>query len=598
MPIPILIATPYPVFAELLRISLEENGDYQVRQVQSGEQARSAVEKMPYALAFLDSYMIDQPVVQLAEQLRAIQCDLRIIVIPPDNNNEHPAISGLNADGYLNRPFYLPDLLETVARLTRSQDETPSEEQPSPPALPSASHPWLDDPLECSHRLSWLVGTTAISTALVCRNGQILGQTGADDPYAREVNEVISRYWKRDEKCDIARYTRFSSGQPDSLLYATSLMGDAILVLIFPANVPLTRARKQALKLAHNFFESNPAPADVALQKESATTRDEPARLEPQAIVDEFRSDHLMAPSEQEFAAADSETSAAETGQPEDESPESAAWLEEVAEETSQDDLIDLEKLQLADFLADLPSPDPEPGLSPLKDKPSEENSALPTTATSAIPGFLMPWEEEPQTQTQAARLNPEEAVTKPSPVADRIEQTSGSMSPAPGLMDIIEPPLDPLADTRPLVIQPLTRISELESTSPALSHIYFTCLLIPRLPNHYLTGELADQMAQWLPQICVAFGWRLEGLSIRPEYLQWIVQVSPSLSPGNLIRIIRQRTSQYIFDRHPMLRAENPSGDFWAPGYLIISGAQPPASQLVREFIIQTRTRQGIQRP
>ena len=39
----------------------------------------------------------------------------------------------------------------------------------------------------------------------------------------------------------------------------------------------------------------------------------------------------------------------------------------------------------------------------------------------------------------------------------------------------------------------------------------------------------------------------------------------------------------------------KNPSGDFWAPGYLIMGGSQPPPVQLIKEFIGQTRQRQGI---
>ena len=88
-----------------------------------------------------------------------------------------------------------------------------------------------------------------------------------------------------------------------------------------------------------------------------------------------------------------------------------------------------------------------------------------------------------------------------------------------------------------------------------------------------------------------------MEGLSIRPEYLQWTVQVAPSVSPGNLVKIMRQRTSMHIFNSFAHLREQNPSGDLWAIGYLIVSGSQPPSPQLLRDYIIQTRKRQGISR-
>jgi REP element-mobilizing transposase RayT len=161
----------------------------------------------------------------------------------------------------------------------------------------------------------------------------------------------------------------------------------------------------------------------------------------------------------------------------------------------------------------------------------------------------------------------------------------------------IPEPPGDPLEDTNPGVITTISQINQLEPASPAISLLNYTCVLVPRLPQHFLTGELADRLAQWLAQLCLAYGWRLEGIAVRPEYMQWSVQVAPAVSPGNLVRIIRQRTSFYIFNAFAHLGTDNPSGDFWATGYLIVSGPQPPSAQLLRDYISQTRKRQGITR-
>ena len=99
------------------------------------------------------------------------------------------------------------------------------------------------------------------------------------------------------------------------------------------------------------------------------------------------------------------------------------------------------------------------------------------------------------------------------------------------------------------------------------------------------------------MSNICIAFGWRLEHLAVRPEYLQWVVNVTPNTSPGYLMRIMRQQTSERIFGDFPRLKRENPSGDFLAPGYLIMGGLQPHPPQLIKEYLKQTRKRQGISR-
>jgi len=73
-------------------------------------------------------------------------------------------------------------------------------------------------------------------------------------------------------------------------------------------------------------------------------------------------------------------------------------------------------------------------------------------------------------------------------------------------------------------------------------------------------------------------------------------VTVTPGVSPGNLARIVRQRTSDELFRTFPRLLDQNLTGDFWAPGYLVVRGEQLTAPQLLRDFIQQTRRRQGYE--
>jgi REP element-mobilizing transposase RayT len=132
----------------------------------------------------------------------------------------------------------------------------------------------------------------------------------------------------------------------------------------------------------------------------------------------------------------------------------------------------------------------------------------------------------------------------------------------------------------------------------PVESHPYdlsYTSLLIPRFPAHLLMGDLADCLHGWMKQICISFGWRLEFISIRPEYLQWALRVPPVTPPAYFMRIFRQQTSLQIMSEFPRIKRQNLSDDFWAPGYLVIFGARPQPPELIQEFIRLTRQQQGI---
>lgn len=159
------------------------------------------------------------------------------------------------------------------------------------------------------------------------------------------------------------------------------------------------------------------------------------------------------------------------------------------------------------------------------------------------------------------------------------------------------EQQFEELEATAPSRTTELARKIVLEPVSPSAYSLNYACLLIPRFVQHHLTGDLADKLSTWLPHICVAYGWRLEYLAVRPDYLQWIVNVPPPTPPSYVMRVVRQQTSAKIFEDFPRLKKENPSGDFWAPGYLIMGGSQPHPPQLVKDFITQIRQRQGFTR-
>ncbi len=133
------------------------------------------------------------------------------------------------------------------------------------------------------------------------------------------------------------------------------------------------------------------------------------------------------------------------------------------------------------------------------------------------------------------------------------------------------------------------------EPAASAMADLIYTFVVIPRIPLHHLDGELEKQLSQWVPDLCIAFGWKLMRLQIRPEYILISTQVLPGVSPASVVRILRVKTSYRIFETHPRFRAQNPSGDFWAPGYLALSGVQMPDEELIADYMQQTRTRQGI---
>jgi REP element-mobilizing transposase RayT len=134
-----------------------------------------------------------------------------------------------------------------------------------------------------------------------------------------------------------------------------------------------------------------------------------------------------------------------------------------------------------------------------------------------------------------------------------------------------------------------------LEPVYPESYDLSYTCLLLPRFPSHQLKGDLANYLPQWLQQVCISFGWRLEFVNVDPEYFQWSISVLPATPPGRFMQQIRYDTSELILSHFGRIKQENLSNDFWAPGYLVVLGTRPHPREMVEQYIRLTRRQQGL---
>lgn len=614
----ILVATPHAAFGELLRISLEDSGQYQVRLVMSAHEIRASASRGGFQLAILDAALSDEAFVPLCLDLLEQQKGIRLIVIPPENNPSHPSLGGLLPHSYLTRPFYLPDLIHTVTLLLNQRSAEFHEHTQIAATLP----PWLAEPLTLQGYLERELPTTQALAGIIGLHGPILGSgslracTGQLPGSAtQEVTSVVFRYWNHNEKTDLMRFVRLGADKKDYLIYATSLVGELVLILVYDTTAPLSQIRPQtkilAQKLAGHPPEDLPPACNNSQAGSSSTKAGIPARVG--SVAGQHQPDRVDLPTpdhseKDEPTQPDTWEDPHTTSHPQPDRPLSSAppstdiyqslrMIEPAVE--------DPEPLAFSTVTEEDPQPiDDDNFFSRIHNAISPPNSQdevetqddgqpVDSISLSALLGSIP--SPDPGKEPISGGWVPEIPVLFPGQAQpDGLKGWKGYDDPEPKRNP---DEIDSLEDTRPHIIAALTSLSQLEPSSPALSQINYTCVLIPRLPQHYLTGELAERLGFWVNQLCLAFGWRLEGIAIRPEHLQWTVQVSPSISPGNLVRIVRQRTSLQIFNQFAHLGDQNPSGDFWANGYLIVSGAQPPSAQLLRDYIGQTRKRQGILR-
>jgi REP element-mobilizing transposase RayT len=539
MPADMLVVTPSSTLGDTIQTALEETKLYRIHVVNNKSSAIVRADEIGAPLAMLDLALGDEWVNEIGKALRTIRPGINLIILCEDKGTPS-SFDNLRPWILVRKPFRMSTFMTAISQ--------PQPITSTPQSSTTDSLSWLSDVSKAAQHLTRLTLESSAQAALITRNNDVWSYAGGLSPSAaKEVAQTVTRNWDGQKGSDLLRFIRLESTKAEHMLYATRLTTDTVLALVFDAETPFSTIRSQASQLV----------GELGNERTGAS---KPAKSASKQSVD-FPAD-----------MDDSET---------------------------------LDIAPISNILIDIPTPNPEPPSTrefnlPRKKEnfdPNQTRTSAPLSNASVFNREASPsvqlnrlvtseQSESPSMNTQSQTAYEEVDVTAPSQPKHRTQTPVAR--PQPGETDVTRE--SPTTDAaRKLVVEP---------TTAGLYHLTYACLLVPRFSSHYITGDLADHLSKWLPNICIAFGWRLEFLAVRPEYLQWVANVQPNTSPGYLMRIMRQQTSEKIFGEFPRLKKENPSGDFWAPGYLIMGGTQPHPAQLVRDYIRQTRQRQGQEVP
>src|SRR5574341_825658 len=548
----LLVVTPSPSFGELIRRSLEETENYRAFVVNNKATAIVRADEESCRMAFLDLDMGEQWVEVVGQSLRTVLPNIELFVLAQAETP--PALDAIRPWTLCRNPFHLPDLLLTVTQRAQMPSSPLRKEEMSANDLP-----WLNDVSKAAQHLTRLTLESSAQAALITRNGELWAYAGQlPQSAAEELAKTLARNLSGQNGSDLLRFIRLESTKEEHMLYATALAEGMHLAMVFDAETPFSTIRTQASQLANSLGDT---------ETKEQKSKENLAWLKPS------KSETTTAP------------------------------LMPLTSDELEDEEQDIDLPPISEIITDVPSPDPNPvvDLSPKAMPVASTNEKRPIdsgeTRRSIFSRELASFAKD-RLATEQQRVNPAQTLPLPTRTSlDHLEVTAPSKAGQRPETPIRRPKPGELDETRPHIANEAAGRIILEPVSAGVYHLSYACLLVPRFTSHFLTGDIADRISEWLPNICVSFGWRLEYLAVRPEYLQWIVNVPPATSPGYLMRVVRQHTSDKILAEFPLLRKENPSGDFWAPGYLIMGGTQPHPSQLVRDYIKQIRQRQGIEK-
>jgi len=560
----VTVITPSPYMANKIQQALREIGEYQVIITNSPSDILELAKKSIFTSCIFDIFHPDFPVLSVVKELKNKNPELRLILILSKHGLTQQDIPGIKPDGFLPRSFNTAQLISALGHarniITTAEPSAPRTDRISPDSPTRETlydheppkHPPFSisqDVANLTHHLSDLSVETTALEIIILRRKQLLAQRGKFAlPAIQEFVDLINSYSKTSAQnlqkeippdhqktgnWDVVRSVKLQSIQGKYLLYVINLTREMLLAMVFDSDTQFNIVRRQTIQIAHELLEPQPGS---------------PLEYRP-------------------------------------------PYTETVKQEPSQSPIPNQDELIL-----ELPKNKPTTVL-PVSDEETPQDVISGILPSDVItPGSGM---NKIETEFAPTGLTVESDIKETSPVSTTLEQRNNT-----GYHDIAE--LDDQLSGEPLGLVETVKdqtdqadpgyVSNLtfSKSSPGY-YITYSCFLIPRMPDHLLTSNLASFLFKWMGQLCLAYGWRLKHLSVHPNYIQMITEAPLTTSPAYLIRTLRQKTSQYIFAQFPPLTNENPSGDFWAPGFFVTGGKHTVQPHLIDRYISEIRVRQGV---
>jgi DNA-binding response OmpR family regulator/REP element-mobilizing transposase RayT len=541
MAVPILIATASPGFGELIRKTLEDAGSYQPFLAANRSEVMQQAQRPDLALAILDSNLDGFPLLELIKVLRGGHPGIKLIAIPPRETSQDKAFNFPPVDGYLNKPFYLPDLLSIINNAIQGLSREPTgevwkrrTEQSTQGIKPAQTESgWQYDVRRAAQQLTRLSFEVSAQAALLIRDGQLWAYSGQlPQEAARELAQFVIQDRENNipfntSSGDLARFIKLETTGDETMLYAMQLEEVMILVLAFDAQTPFSRIRAQAARLARALSSPDLPEEQLSAGQDEATFL---AQLPPEKI-----------------------------------------------EEADDEPELQIPAMFPKGFV-------PPPIITP------QQTDQLAEAPTGVTPASLAPDQAEPLDWEPDVWTYEQELAARQGPAVRPPHESVLKNIPAPQPVPVSTSPPAAFHSTNEIQVPETIQIQNTK-----MYNLSYACVLIPRLPQHTLTGDLGRRMGEWLQTIHLAFGWRLAHLAVRPSYLLWVSAVSPRTSAASLIKTVRKQTSGWIFLEFPRVERDNPSCEFWAPGYMAITTGQLPSAEELQVYIQNTRSRQGI---
>jgi CheY-like chemotaxis protein/REP element-mobilizing transposase RayT len=528
----ILIVTPHSDFGEIVSQSLGKEASCDVKVATSISEAMTQTKKsknLNYAL--LDMEMGVEKVLEQGFTLRNTFPSISLILIskkyPP------PEMEDIRPWKFLRKPFVQRELMDLIRDGNDSFDLRSIFTSSNSGSRAEDTVPaWYMDEARATKNLVAATSNLVVQEAILVSDTGVLAHSGELPVEAvEECSNLVRRYWGENTTAELIKPVRLQTTRKNHLLSATVVAVGIILALTFDSETPFDIMRSQTRYLTNVLKNPRLSLPDVYILPETPVSQVQVAKKpEPPAPL-EFISDDF----EITRPALNDSTPVLQSNSPEE-------TREEIA------------------------TPQESSDLDPHRKPEIEEIPATPPVCDAEV---RAPEQESPTTWSNPSQPQARNPYTQTSFVIQENQQGETNS---------------------PINITGELPRSTLGPTEPSLFDVYYACLLVPRIRTHELDGDCANFLRGELPNIFLAYSWRLEELVIDRSYMQWVVRIPPTIAPAAHIKVIRRDSSRMLLTNFARFNRNEFLKDFWSPGYLLGGGRHLIPEAEIAEFIKMNR--------
>ncbi len=101
----------------------------------------------------------------------------------------------------------------------------------------------------------------------------------------------------------------------------------------------------------------------------------------------------------------------------------------------------------------------------------------------------------------------------------------------------------------------------------------------------HMLTGDLALRLQALVRQICEQFEIEIIKGVVSKDHVHILVSAPPNISPSDIMRRIKGRTSSKLFEEFPHIKKRYWGRHFWERGYFCVTAGEL-SKEMIKEYL------------